>query len=484
MPIVTMALDLHLDRNARPSLAEQIRHGLAKAIEDGVLQPGARLPSWQDLAAQLGVARGTVRTAYGKLAAAQLIEASRSTGTRVAPRPRTVARTEPPPDAGSFMVTYREMIQGPFVFQMGVPAAETFPATLLARLRAQAIRAETSAPPLYPDPRGEPDLRREIAGYLAVARNVQCAPSQVIVTAGFGAGLGLALNVLGLRGASAWIENPGFPWSRKGLELAGLSLAPLPVDGEGIDLDHGLRHHPGAKLALVTPGQQAPLGPTLSLGRRLRLLDWAATNGAWVIEDDYLSELQLAGRAAPALASLDGAGRVIHIGSFSKTISPALRLGFVVAPPALVARFAEAAACIAPAPGPAVQQAIGAFMREGHYLRHLRRTKRAYAAKQQALLDCLQGHAGVGQLATPGLSVLLRLPPGTSDIAVARECAEFGLSPSPLSPWYVPSDAAAPGLLLGVATVQARNLASHCERLLEVIRRHLAVRLVSERALP
>ncbi|WP_137389655.1 PLP-dependent aminotransferase family protein [Rhodoligotrophos defluvii] len=464
-------LNLDVDRSAKASLSEQIRRGVAKAIEGGVLEPGARLPSWQDLAAQLGVARGTVRAAYEKLAAAQLIEASRATGTRVAQRPRAATKSESPPDIGSFLEMYLEMTQGPALFQMGVPATETFPATLVARIRARTIRAEASASPLYPDPRGELELRREIAGYLAVARGINCVPSQVIITGGFGGGLGLTLSLLGLAGHTAWVENPGFPWSRKGLELAHLSLAPIPVDADGIDIDHGLRHHADAKLVLVTPGQQAPLGPTLSLERRLRLLEWAAANQAWVIEDDYLSELQLAGRAAPALASLDRDGRVVHIGSFSKTISPTIRLGFVIAPIALISRFADVAACLAPPPGPAVQLAVAEFMREGHYMRHLRRTKRAYAGKRQALLDCLQAAVGVGQVAAPGLAVLLQLPGTVSDLAVARELSAIGMSPSPLSPWYASPATAPSGLLLGVATTPTRNLARSCGRLLDVIRR-------------
>ncbi|MDL2400185.1 PLP-dependent aminotransferase family protein [Rhizobium mayense] len=464
-------LNLNLDRTAKISLSEQIRRGVTTAIEGGVLEPGARLPSWQDLAAQLGVARGTVRTAYEKLAAAQLIEASRAAGTRVAQRPRGSARSEQPSDAGSFMEIYREMTQGPAFFQMGVPATETFPATLFARIHAHAVRAEASAPPLYPDPRGEIELRREIAGYLAVSRGINCSPSQVIITGGFNAGLGLTLGVLGLGGHAAWVENPGFPWSRKGLELARLSLAPIPVDVDGIGVDHGLRHHPDAKLVLVTPGQQAPLGPTLSLERRLRLLEWAAANEVWVIEDDYLSELQLTGRAAPALASLDRDGRVIHIGSFSKTISPTVRLGFLIAPVELLSRFGEVAACLAPPPGPAVQLATAGFMHEGHYIRHLRRTKRAYAAKRQALLDCLQPFVGADRIAAPGLAVLLKLPNGTSDLAIAREAAAFGMSPSPLSAWYVSPAGAESGLLLGVATAPTKNLARSCDRLFEVIRR-------------
>lgn len=468
---MSKALNLRLDRAAKVSLTEQIRKGVTKAIEDGVLEPGTRLPSWRDLAAQLGVARGTVRVAYEQLAAGQLIEAGRATGTRVAKRPRAAIRNDHPPDAGSFMGVYKEMTQGPALFQMGIPASDTFPATLFARIRANAVRAEASAPPLYPDPRGEFELRREIAGYLAVSRGISCTPAQVIVTGGFGAGLGLTLNVLRLAGEKAWVENPGFPWTRKGLELGGLSLAPIPVDCDGMVLDHAMARHPEAKLAVVTPGQQAPLGATLSLERRQRLLEWAAANKAWIIEDDYLSELQLVGRAAPALASLDREARVIHIGSFSKTISPTVRLGFLVAPSNLVSRFAEVAACLAPPPGPAVQLAVAEFMHDGHYMRHLRRTKRSYAAKRQALLSYLQPRISADRLATSGLALRLKLPDDVSDLAVVREISAFGMAPAPLSPWYVSAEGAQSGLLLSVATAPTSNLAQSCDRMFEVIDR-------------
>ena len=468
---MTQPLNLTLDRAVKVPLADQIRNGIAAAIEQDVLEPGARLPSWQDLAAQLGVSRGTVRVAYEKLAADQLIEATRAAGTRVADRPRAPRKTEPSLDHGPFIRTYQEMTQGPALFQMGIPATDTFPATLFARIRAHAIRVEASAAPLYPDPRGELELRREIAGHLAVSRGINCSVFQVVVTGGYSAGLGLALSVLRLAGQTVWVEEPGFLWSRKGLELAGLSLAPIPVDSEGIDVEYGLRHHPDARLVVVTPGQQAPLGTTLSLERRLRLLEWANENEAWIIEDDYLSDLQLSGRAAPAIASLDSGGRVIHIGSFSKTLSPTIRLGFVVAPPELATRFAEVAACLAPPPGPAIQLAAAEFMREGHYMRHLRRTKRAYAAKRKVLLECLRGSAAAERVTAAGLAVLLKLPKGTSDVAVARELSAFGMSPSPLSAWYSSDENAESGLLLGVATTPTRNVARSCVRLFEVIRR-------------
>lgn len=467
---MTKPLRLELDRSAKTPLAEQIHGGIRAAIENGVLAPGARLPSWQDLAAQLGVARGTVRAAYEKLSSAQLIVASRATGTHVADRPSFPVRKDKAPAPGSFMEMYQELTAGPAIFQMGVPAQETFPATLLARMRAQAVRAEMSAPAIYPDPRGELDLRREIAAYLALARGIACAPSQIVITSGFSGGLGLALRVLGLEPKTkVWVENPGFPFTRHGLALARLSIAPIPVDADGIDVDYGLKHAPDAALVVVTPGQQAPLGSTLSLTRRSRLLDWATRRKAWVIEDDYLSELQLKGRATPALASLDRAGRVIHIGSFSKTVTPALRLGFVVAPAALASRFAEAAACLAPAPGPAVQLATADFMREGHYLRHLRRTKRVYAAQGDALLNQLRTRTA--NVALAGLATVLRLPDGAPDLAIAREAASFGLAPTPLSLWYASTASARPGLLLGIATSPQKRIEASCDRLFEIIDR-------------
>ncbi len=456
-------LELHVDRSTATPLAEQIRSGIAQAIATGVLMPGARLPSWRDLSAQLGVARGTVRSAYERLLDAQMIVSSRSGGTRVAERPMTVQTPVAIEAPGSqFAQMYRQFSSGNGIFQMGVPSQDCFPAKLFAQIRTRTARAELSSLS-YPDPCGEPELRREIAAHLAISRSIECSPSQVIITAGFNAGLGLVLRALGLEGCSAWIENPGFPLTRNALRLAGMQTVPVPVDASGIDVPFGREHAPDAALAVVTPGQQAPMGPTLSLQRRLALLEWAAQADAWIIEDDYLGELQLSGRAAPALASLDRAGRVIHIGSFSKTISPTLRLGFVVAPLRLVPRIVDVATCLAPAPGPAVQLATAEFMREGHFLRHLRRSKRAYTARRDALVAELERLGLTGE--TAGLAILLGLPEDSDDVAIARQAMAFGLAPAPLSLWFDEQGSAPPGLLLGVTTTPDRRLEDAVSRL-------------------
>jgi GntR family transcriptional regulator/MocR family aminotransferase len=188
-----------------------------------------------------------------------------------------------------------------------------------------------------------------------------------------------------------------------------------------------------------------------------------------VIEDDYLSELQLKGRATPARASLDRAGCVIHIGSFSKTLTPALRLGFVVAPAHLAGRFAEVAACLAPAPGPAVQLATAEFMRDGHYMRHLRRTKRVYAAQADALAKYFRARARSVTIA--GLAAILRLPDGAPDLSIARETVSFGLAPTPLSLWYASTVSARSGLLLGIATSPQQRIEAYCDRLFGIIDR-------------
>ncbi|ATB34754.1 GntR family transcriptional regulator [Cystobacter fuscus] len=177
---------------------------------------------------------------------------------------------------------------------------------------AKAARASASAPVSYPDPRGRLELRREIAAYLTIVRGMRCDPSQVFVTAGFSGALGLTLQVLRPHG-EVWMEEPGFPITRRALEFTGLTVVPVPVDEEGMVVAEGIRRAPHARLAVVTPGQQAPLGMTLFLARRLALLDWARATDAWIIEDDYLGELQLEGRAAPALASFEPEGRVLGV---------------------------------------------------------------------------------------------------------------------------------------------------------------------------
>ena len=463
----TLPLHLGVDRQARESVTEQIGAGLRAAIVDGRLAPGARLPSWRDLASQLGVARGTVRAAYESLIDAQLIVASGAAGTHVARRVPAQPRGAPA-TATAVRDPFGDYPHTDGVFQMGVPAQDAFPAKVWSRILARAARTAASAVPRYPDPRGEPSLRAEIAAYLAVARGMACSPAQVFVTGGHAAGVALAVRALGITG-TAWTEDPGYLPTRGVLASLGIAPVPVPVDIDGLDVAAGIAIAPHAAMAMVTPGQQAPTGVTLSPARRRALLDWAAATDAWVVEDDYLSELQLQGRAAPSLAATDTAGRVLHVGTFSKTISPTLRLGFLVVPEAQVPRFDEAAAPLGGAPAPLLQHAVAEFLHDGHQLRHLRRMKRLYAQRRDALIASLRTMQVEHR--TTGLAVLLRLPPGTDDTAIAREARLHGLAPVPLSPWYVAPQPVHTGLLLNAANVREHEAAAQCGRLMALVDR-------------
>lgn len=460
-----------LDRDIRTPLATQIYASIRQAIESGNLPVNAKLPSWRDLAAQLGVSRGTVRVAYERLIDEQLAIGMGAAGTRVSERPVVSSARTWSPTPTPILDLFHDAGNTPLAFQMGVPGQDVFPYKLWSRIMAREARRSAAAPVSYPDPRGAPELRREIAAYLAIARGLRCSPAQVLITSGFSGALGLVTRGLGVEGRTAWFEDPGFPLTRTALTMAGLTTAAVPVDEQGLDVAAGMAIAPDAALAVVTPGQQAPLGMTMSLARRRTLLEWARRNDAWVVEDDYLSELQLQGRAAPALASLDDGGRVVHIGTFSKTITPALRLGFVVVPPALVERFGELAACLAPAPAATAQLAVASFLREGHYLRHLRRMKRVYAERRQILLRYLREEAA-GALeiqATAGIAVVTRLLADARDTDIASRALAFGMAPAPLSPWYVHAPQPR-GLLLGVTNVNEERIRADCRQLAELVR--------------
>ncbi|MEO8177293.1 MAG: PLP-dependent aminotransferase family protein [Deltaproteobacteria bacterium] len=431
---------------------EQLRHRIADAISEGTLALGARLPSWSDLASQLGVARGTVRQAYSDLADAQLIVTAGAKGTRVSARP--------PGRRDNGVVSRREQAGFPYFaleplpLQIGVPSQAAFPAALWTRLGHRAMRETLNASVGYPDPCGEPGLRREIACHLALARGLACDPAQILITSGYGAGLVLVLRALHLAGEKAWMEEPGYPVAREALRLAGIEPIPIHVDSQGMNVELAIAKTPGARVAIVTPGQQAPLGVALSRSRREALLAWAAEKEAWIIEDDYLAELQITGQAARALAAGDAARRTIYLGTFSKTVSPAIRLGFVVVPSALAETLSRTVALGMPAPSPFIQHAMMLFMQNGHYLRHLRRMKLLYRRGAEALRACIQ--ADVAETMS-GLALLVRLPPGADDRAICSAARQAGYGPSALSGWYADRTAAPPGLLLGVTNVDATN---------------------------
>lgn len=461
----TLEFDVGVGR--RGSVASQIHASIRQAILGGVVESGERLPSVRALATQLGVARGTVQDAYRRLMDERLVVGAGAAGTRV--------RAHATPDLspreseldGPLAGFTRPFSSAPRPFQMGVPAHDAFPAATWTRVLVEAARRSRSDFATYSDPRGEPELRGELAAKLALSRQLACHPDQIVITTGYRHGLQLVLSALGLRGRRVWMEDPGYPLARRALELCGSPIVPVPVDDEGLCVDQGRTLAPDAAAVVVTPGQQAPLGVALSPRRRAALLGWADDHDGWIIEDDYLGELQLEGRAAPALASGAGAEHVIHIGSFRKTLSPTLGLGYVVAPRRLTERLVETAAVLAPAPGRTTQLALAEFSRSGRFLRHLRRMKSLYAARRDEALSALGRSSTV---TSTGLGLQLHLPSTVSDVAVVKAARALGLAPTALSPWFASEPRRTSGLLLSITNLRSDVLETACRTLETLVR--------------
>jgi len=471
-----------------PPLNRQIYERVRAAILDGRLPPGARLPSWNSLASQLGVSRGTVKAAYDWLAGEGYIVGRGPAGTVVSPELRRITSATPPgaegtrgslrQDAGTETPFGGRWGVPPRPFQPGVPGLDVFPRKLWSRLVARHAARLGPSDMSYPDPAGHPALREAVAGYLAVARGIACSPDEVFVTAGFTGALDLITRALLREGDQVWCEDPGYPNAREGLRLAGAAIIPVRVDGDGLNVAQGVARAPGARLALVTPSCQAPLGARLPLPRRLALLEWAARAGSWVVEDDYYSEFRLQGPPLPALKSLDGgARRVLYVGSFSKVLLPGLRLGYVVVPAAEAPRFARIAAYLTPSASLGAQRAVADFVAQGHLGRHIRRMRALYAARRAALVAALQSACGARlsiNVQDTGMHLLAHLPRGMDDVALTwHTAAEAGLGPVPLSPWAVEAEFG-PGLMLGFANTPVEAVEAQARLLAEVLDRHFA----------
>ena len=359
----------------------------------------------------------------------------------------------------------------PRPFRPGLPALDAFPFEVWARLEARRWRLAPRHLLDYGDPAGHAPLRHAIAAYLGEARGVRCEWDRVIIVAGSQQGLDLAARVLLDPGDAAWIEAPGYPGARGALEAAGLRLVPVPVDADGLDVEAGARLAPRARLAYVTPSHQYPLGVTMSLARRLALLEWARQARAWIIEDDYDSEYRYVGRPLSALQGLDTAGRVVYVGTLSKVLFPSLRLGYLVVPPSLVDVFAGARA-IADRHAPLIAQAVlSDFIEDGHFARHIRRTRMLYAERQAALLDVARRELA-GRLDVPAAGAGMHLggwlPPGIRDRAAAQAAARHGVMAPPLSTYRMRPGGRG-GLMLGYAAFTPREIRDAGRRLAQAL---------------
>jgi GntR family transcriptional regulator/MocR family aminotransferase len=408
-----MELPIELDAASGVPLHRQLYDRVRAAIVEGRITPGTRLPSTRALAEALGVSRSTITSSFAQLHSEGYLEATTGSGTFVssdlpdegdAGRARRGARVE---TASIRLSTYGASlaeagplepprIPGTIDFRDGRPAFGAFPFAAWRRCIARSLETGPASLDYSTDPSGDPALREAIAAYLGRARAVPARADDVVIVSGSQQAIDIIARVLVEPGDVVALEEPGYLGAQRTFAANGADLRPIPVDADGIRVDVLERDAANARLVYITPSHQFPLGVVLSSDRRRALLRWAETAGAIVVEDDYDSAYRYEGRPIPALAGLDESGRVVYIGTFSKTLFPALRIGYVVVPPALQA-VVLAAKAFSDRQSPILEQrALAAFLADGSFERHLRRMRVLYRARRKALLGALRRHFGAG----------------------------------------------------------------------------------------
>ncbi|MDQ0422994.1 GntR family transcriptional regulator/MocR family aminotransferase [Peteryoungia aggregata LMG 23059] len=400
-------------------------------IESGQMKPGDKLPTTRDIAGRFGISRGAAVAAYEMLVADGFAEARVGAGTYVAEAVPLLPLLVPEPQ-----VIEAEEAKPPLPGALGCSTADETTLRIFRMLMNRHLTQPSARHFHYNDPAGSLALRVEVAAYLKAARGVTCEPDQVIMTAGTQQGLDLAVRALLKPGDPVWIEDPCYAAARELFEGTGLCVTPVPVDGEGIDVAAGIAARPDAKAVYVTPSHQYPLGVTLSMARRLALIDWARATGAYIIEDDYDSEFRFAGPPLSALQGIDGSGHVIYVGTFSKTLLPGFRFGYLVVPRALRERVLTIRRLTDRFPSTLAEDALTEFLRDGHFSAHIKRARKRVKAARDALVEALRSDRLTVSVPEQGLHLVAELDGAEDDGALAREARAVGFGVKALSPLY------------------------------------------------
>lgn len=460
-------MDIHLSLDPREPITKQVFQQIRDAVLSGRLEAGVALPSSRDLAASLGVSRNTVTEAFDHLRAEGYLRARAGVGTFVSSDVQPIDRERVVPSVlrplpwwedESWEVPRASDEDHTFDFRTGLPDPSAFPFSTWRRLIGGAIR-RTVEGGRYADPQGAAVLRRSIARHLAVSRGLRMDPEDVIVTSGVQQAISLLAHVLVEPGDVVAVEDPGYPPVRRALQAARARVVSVPVDGDGLMVD---QLPPRAKLVYVTPAHHFPLGVRMSLARRSALLEWAMDNDAAVVEDDYDTDFRFSGRPIDALHSLDRSGRVIYVGSFSKTMLPSLRLGYCVVPPGLV-KAVRRARFVADWHGPVVLQvALAGFIDEGRLAAHIRRMRRMYLGRRDriaAILDADFGDVLTRIPSAAGLHLAAWARSDNADVAGwVRRAAESGVAVSTVQDYAFESTR--PGLVFGFGAIPEVEVAA------------------------
>jgi GntR family transcriptional regulator/MocR family aminotransferase len=462
-------------RDAGISASRWLYGALRAEILEGRLRPGTRLPATRDLARQYELARGTIINAFEQLKSEGYVDGSVGSGTYVSkilpdellqvPRedgaglpPQRKRRSKVSDYAGRVHLFPNLEVRPSRAFRANIPALDLFPTTLWAKVAARRLRRVSTNLLLGCGPMGYPPLRQAVASYLSTSRGVKCVPEQVAIISGVQEALDLAVRLFLNPGDRVCMENPGYPGAAVAFKAGGAKVSAIRLDDEGMQVqDASMR---GARLVYVTPGHQFPVGVTMTLARRLRLLEWAGKSGALILEDDYDSEYRYSGRPVPALQGLDRHGLVLFTGSFSKVLFPSLRLGYLVVPPNLV-DYVSATLSVTSRHAPLLEQAVLCdFITEGHFGRHLRRMREVYAERLSVLLECAQ-QSLTGLLEILGVEAGLQtagwLSGGINSELAAAAASKRDVEVTPLSR-YSHGRMAREGLHLGFAAVDGKEI--------------------------
>lgn len=471
-PIWTRFLPLLDDRQP---LREQLVRFFRNEVAVGTLRAGMRLPASRVLAEELKLSRITVSVAYEQLIAEGFLEARRGAGTyvasslveRTAPSSASNARRHKAPGSKRAVRLVgpdsMSLANASWPLTPGLPALDAFPYGLWGRLEGRFWRRRPAPDLSYGDPQGFLPLREALAEYVGAARGVVCHPHHIVIAPGAQAAISIATLALSDVGDRVWIENPGYDAAYRSLVLSGVKPVGIEVDDEGVNVDNGRKRAPNARLAIVSPSHQYPLGVTMSLTRRLALLQWANDADAFILEDDYDSEFRYECAPTPALKALDGGnGRVIYIGTLSKLLAPGLRLGFLVAPDDLIDTLRTVRNGTDHRVPTSLQATAAEFIGNGHLGTHIRRTRPLYAERRAALLSAIESEGG-GLLsvssASTGLHLLAELPDGCDDRSLAAAARRRQIGVSPLSRYFVDAvGVKRQGLLMGFGNTRPESI--------------------------
>lgn len=475
---------LRVDRGDAANLSMQLATSLRELILSGDLPSGTRLPASRVLAREQGVSRTTAVAAYEQLASEGLLVSRVGAGTFIGDsvRPPPVrpapAATNRLPRLATLSREVSEQFfprlahpREPRAFVTGMPAFDAFPMALWSRLSAKYWRGARAEIMSYPDAAGLPELRRAICQHLRANRGVVCQPEEIFIFAGAQDAFVQIAQILLDPGDRVWMENPGAIGARNAFVSRGAELAPIPVDAEGIDVAAGRALCPDMRLAFVTPAHQHPMSYTMSRDRRFELLTAAEEIGAWIVEDDYVGEFHYGRSPLPPLKTLDGGGRVVYVGTFSKALFPAIRLGYAVAPAALVDVFERTLGAAAHGVSHAIQSIVARFIEDGHFAAHIRRMREVYRLRRDALAEASERHLG-GLLdiipTDTGFHTVGLFPEPRDERRVTEAAEAAGLATAPLDRFAL-APLGASGLTLGFSAVPPRKIEKGVEVLARVL---------------